>query len=258
MKNKIDLNAPAFGKGAQKVEETVEETVVEPTIEKIEEPKIEPIEPSEEESKVPYSRFKKFHQEAREAREEAEKWRLEAERLKNQPEPTKYSDELPPQWAKLYGDSDASKDAWKVQQDLNRQIREDALKEAREAVRNERYEEAQRIEDNVGQIDSSFEDLSAFIGRDLTEKEQSALLDIVDEFTPKDRYGNYAGETTSLEKAWEVYELKNNISKAPKTQARDTVAALTGKLSQGGTTAEVEERNKNWNPLNWNGYKDRL
>ena len=125
-KKKFDLNAPAFGTGAEKVEVASGETVVEP-----EKPKEEELAPVEEQQ-VPYSRFKKFHDAAKEAEEEAAYWKAKATAIEN--EPVQYNEDLPSQWVKLYGDSDQSKEAWKVQQDLNRQIREDAMKEAREAV----------------------------------------------------------------------------------------------------------------------------
>lgn len=235
---KFDLNAPAFGSGAEKVSETeVEETKVE------EEVKTE--EPLEEGSKVPYSRFKKFHDEAKKAREEAEYWRQQAESVKN--EPAEYAEDLPSQWVKLYGDDEKSKEAWKVQQDLNRQIREEAIREAREAVRNERLEEIQRTEENVEVLDSNFESLAELVGRDLSEAEQSAVLDIVDKYTPKDREGNYAGEIMSFEDAWEIYELKTQSAKKGKIEARDNVASLSGNRTQGETLSQ-EERDKNFNP----------
>lgn len=248
-RDKIDLNAPAFGAGAQKIEEPTEETVVQSVVE----PK-EIIEPSEEESKVPYSRFKKFHDEALQYKREAEEWKAKAETYK---QPIEVSTELPEFWKELYGDSDASQKAWKIQNQQNESIKAEARKEALEAVRNERYEEAKRTDQNVETIDNHFEDLSAFVGRDLTEKEQSAILDIVDDYTPKDRDGNYASELLPFDKAWEIYELKNQSVKSAKTQSRNNVASLTGSQSQGDPGA-IAEQNKNWNPLDWDAWKRRL
>lgn len=259
MTKKFDLNAPAFGAGAEMVkaadaEETPEVKVVEPE----KEPEIVPVVTPEEESKVPYSRFKKFHDRALEAEEEAAKWREEAESLRERPaERLAVSDDLPPQWVKLYGDSDASKDAWAIQKQFNDDIRAQAKQDAIEALRNERQEEVSKVENNVAQIDESFEDLSAFVGRDLTDAEQSALLDIVDDYTPKDRNGNYAGELLPFDKAWEIYELKNAVNKAPKVQSRNTVANLLGNQTQGESVAK-DEQNKNFNPLDWNAYKSRI
>ena len=67
-KQKIDLNAPAFGAGVQKIEDVSSEPVGEPEIKPKEEAPLLP----EEEQTVSYSRFKKFHDAAKEAEEEAE------------------------------------------------------------------------------------------------------------------------------------------------------------------------------------------
>lgn len=247
---KYDLNAPAFGDGAQKIEETTSEAEAQPVVGD----QKETIEASEEESKVPYSRFKKFHDEAKSAREEADYWRQKAEAIK--PEPVSTESELPDFWKELYGDSDASQKAWKIQSRANEELREQAKQEALEAVRNERYEEAERTEQNVEILDAGFEDLSALVGRDLTDKEQSALLDIVDNYTPKDRDGNYSGQILPFEKAWEIYELKQGASKAPQIKARNQIAGLSGSQTQGETN--ISEKDKNFNPFDWNAYQRRI
>lgn len=248
MDRKIDLNAPAFGEGAQKIEEA-EPAVVEPVIE----PKVEPtIEPVVEETKVPYSRFKKFHDRALEAEEEAAKWRAKAEAIK---EPV-VENELPGYWKELYGDSEASQKAWKIQSKANQDLIEQARSEALEAIRNERGMEAQQVEQNIEKLDEGFENLSTLVGRDLTDKEQSAVLDIVDEYTPKSEDGSYAGAILPFEKAWEIYELKDKASKAPKVQARDSVAALSGNRTQGEST--LTDKDKNFNPLDWNAWRNRI
>ena len=251
-KQKIDLNAPAFGAGVQKIEDVSSEPVGQPEIKPKEEEIIVP-----DEQQVPYSRFKKFHDAAKEAEEEAAYWKAKATAIET--EPVHYNEEMPSQWTKLYGDTEQSKEAWKVQQDLNRQIREDALREAREAVRNERYEEVQRTEENMETLDNNFETLEAFVGRNLTDKEQSDVLDAVDFLTAKDQYGNYAGALVPFEAAWDYVQAKAGSTKAPQRQSRDQVASLTGSQSQGEPNlSEKQERDKNWNPFAWDSYKTRL
>ena len=270
---KIDLNAPAFGTGAQKVSEVTEaeETDKPAGDAEVEQPK-EPekketdTEASEEEpSKVPYSRFKKFHDLAKEAQEEAEYWRQEAQRRQDEYQPRREEaigdDEVPAYWKKLYGDESSEKwplvkEAWKIQAQANAEFREQARREALDAVRGEREHEAERVEANLETLDAGFEDLEAFVGRQLTEREQSAVLDIVDKYTPKDKYGNYAGAIMQFEDAWDIYEMQQNAAKAPKQQKRDSVAGLTnGKTAGENTTAETD---KQFNPLDWNAWKKRI
>jgi len=249
MADKIDLEKPAFGLGSEELEKKEPETteVVK------EEVKVVP-EADAEESKVPYSRFKKFHDLAEEAKEEAEEWRAKYEALK---EPKKEeTSEMPNFWVKLYGDSPASQEAWKIQSERDAEIERRAYEAGQRGAVELREQESKRIDSNVEIIDTRLEALSDQIGRDLTEKEESALLDIVDEYTPKDRYGDYSGDIIPLDKAWEIYELKNGSSNT-KT-SRDSVASLTRATTRGETSNDKAEADKSFNPLDWNAYSKRL
>lgn len=255
-KEKIDLNAPAFGDGAQKVSDLA--AVVEPAEEVVTEPAVEEVpETSEEESKVPYSRFKKFHDEAKQYEREALEWKAKAEALAQATPPKEENQtELPSYWVKLYGDSPEAVEAWKIQSQENERLKQEAREEALKAVQESRQQEDIQIKQNLEVIDDKLETLSAYIGRDLTSKEESALLDVVDEYTPKDDDGNYLGDTISFEKAWEILQLKQAAAKAPKRQARDEVAALSSNPTQG--TPDADEKNKAFNPLDWNAYQKRI
>lgn len=259
-KSKIDLNAPAFGAGAQKLEDLItdahaQSSVEEPVIEVKEEETVE----SAEETKVPYSRFKKFHDEARQARLEAEEWRAKAEALESRPvrHEVDESSEMPSYWKELYGDSEASQKAWSIQQRREEEIERKAYEAGQRGARELEIEQRERIDSNVAVIDDNFDALSDFVGRDLTVKEQSAILDIVDEYTAKDSDGNYQGAVMPFDKAWEIYELKQNSVKSPQRQARDSVASLSGAQSRGDTSVS-EETNKNWNPLARGSWRSRL
>lgn len=256
----VDLNAPAFGPEAMKADGTPKETV-EPSVEEPKEEiekESEVVEPSVEENKVPYSRFKKYHDLAKEAQEEALMWKSQAEALRQiREEKVESTNDLPDYWVEMYGDSEASKKAWGIQQRQNEQLKKEALEAAISAVREERESESARIEENVMTIDQNMEVLSEYVGRELTDKEQSALLDIVDEYTPKDDDGNYLGSILSFDKAWEIYELKNQAQSAPKKQARDSVAGLSGSKSQGETSITAD-KSKDFNPLDWNAWKKRV
>ena len=252
MPEDINLQAPAFGPGSQKIEP--KEAPVEASEEAKPKEEVQ-AESSVEEGKVPYSRFKKFHDEALEARKEAEYWRERAEY--REPAEQKTELDVPDYWQKLYGDSPEAQQAWKIQSEQNEALIGKARQEAIEAVKNERYQEVERIESNVEILDNNFETLSEYVGRDLTEKEQSAILDIVDEFTPKDRDGNYAGDIIPFDKAWEIYELKQERDNSPKKASKNNVASLSGSSSQGNPDQKAEQ-DKTWNPLDWGAYRRRL
>lgn len=261
-KTKIDLTKPAFGSEAQTLSSLTEE----PKETSVEEPKQNSeIEATEEETessvenKVPYSRFKNIHNRALEAEAEAEKWRLRAEEIE-QSRTTRYDadepEQMPSDWKELYGDSEASQKAWAVQQRREAAIERRAYEAGQRGAEELEVRQAERINTNIASIDENFEDLSAYVGRNLTAKEQSAVLDIVDDFTPKDETGRYAGPLISFDKAWELYELKQGSANAAKRQSRDNVASLTGTSSQGST--EVKADDEAWNPLERGTWKKRL
>lgn len=69
-------------------------------------------------------------------------------------------------------------------------------------------QESLRVSDNMAILDKHISDLCDSIGRLLTEKEACDILDIVDEYTPKDKDGNYLGPLLPFDYAWEIYEIQ--------------------------------------------------
>lgn len=269
--SKVDLNKPAFGPNSQKLNQLEEVKAAPETSEEVKEEKEPEVEPKEsvveeeekDESKVPYSRFKKFHERALEAETKAREYEsrlneLEA-RYKEKKESPTFSKEMPDYWKEMYGDSEASSKAWSIEQRRQEEILEMAEQRAEErairAMREERGSEERRLNENVQTIDSELERVSDKVGRDLTEKEQSALLDIVDDFTPKDEDGNYVGQTLPMEKAWEIYELKTQGAKIAKQNSRNAAAAPSSSGSEGGTNAG--DKDKNWNP-SWSALPELI
>lgn len=257
-KAKLDLDKPAFGPDRQKLEDVAETqtaaaVVAEPEAKKEEDKP----EPQPEEQKVPYSRFKKFHDEATTLRQRETELLAEVDRLKAIKTDVGAEDGLPEYWKELFGDSDSSKTAYKAEQRRNEAILEQARSEATKAVERTRQEEEKQLSENEATIDSHLESVSAIAGHTLTDKEESAILDIIDEFTAKDTDGSYLGAILPADKAWQIYELKTKASHAPKIESRNQVASLIGNQSQGQPDT-TEEKNKSWNPMDWNSYKNRL
>jgi predicted RNA-binding protein len=83
------------------------------------------------------------------------------------------------------------------------------IMEEHKVTQKQATDEDQRIEGNIGIIDENFLELQAMIGRELTEEEQSDVLDIVDEYTPKDKDGNYLCSLLPFDYAWEIYETQS-------------------------------------------------
>ncbi len=256
-----DLNAPAFGPGSQSATGGEPESVGTQEV-SVETPaEVEEEVSSVEENKVPYSRFKNIHNRALEAERMAAEYQSQLSTLMAQQkmyrQPQTEESTIPSFWMEMYGDSEASKRAWKLQDEQNQLIKQQAREEALSAVREQQSEEVERVNQNLETIDGEIDALSNYIGRELTDKEQSAILDIVDEYTPQDENGNYLGATIPFNKAWDIYEMKLQAQQGPRKQARDSVAQLNSSQSQGETNVG-SGKNTEFNPMDWNAWRKRL
>lgn len=273
MEKKIDLDAPAFGPGAETLEtsETTTEASQAKELGQDETETSEPVtrkvevkeEESEEEQKIPYSRFKTIADQKRQAEEEAtelkEKYdRLLNEREKRQESVSEPSDEkLLSYMVKLYGDNPNTHEAYKVELERLAYIKQQAREEAQQAYESVRVNESKALARNEQTIDNNLADLQSYIGRNLTEEEQSGLLEIVDEYTPKDLDGNYSGDLLPFDKALEIYEMKNQTKTQTSKKARSNATNLTGRNTEGEPSG-AEKANKDFNPLDWNSYRRRI
>jgi hypothetical protein len=210
--------------------------------------------PSEEESKVPYKRFKKFHDAALEAEKEAAYWRGIAEGRENQPTKVE-AEEVPQDWLDTYGDTPVAKRLWKLDQERREELYRTAQEKALEALRAERENESQALESNLETIDEHLESVSEVAGRPLSEKEESELLDAIDFLTPKNRDGSYAGPLAPAEAAWAYVQATQGAAQGTRKVERNAVAGLSNAGSQGEPSSDARaERNKNFNPLDWNSW----
>lgn len=254
----VDLNKPYGEVDGQ----TVEPAVAEPTAAEVTEKKPEAVVEPVEETKVPYSRFKNVNQARRDAEAEAERWRDEAERLRSERTARATeapAGEMPDWWKENYGETDASKRAWNNQVQHEARLAERVRQEALQSVHQERQSESKRYQDNIKTIDANLEDLSDSLGRTLSDAEESALLDIVDEYTPKNDEGDYISATIPFEKAWKIYEMQQKATTTQKREARNGVADLTATRTQGEPSDSVAaERDKKFIPGAWGAWRSEI
>ena len=152
---------------------------------------------------------------------------------------------------KLYGDNENTREAYKVELERLAYLEKRAEQRAIESVKEYRENEAKALEKNEEIIDNNLEDLESYVGKKLTEKEQSGILEIVDEYTPKDEDGNYSGDLLPFDKAYEIYQLKNQTRTQASKKARSNATNLTSRNTEGEPNS-VEKNNKSFDPLNWN------
>ena len=211
--------------------------------EKVEEPE-EPIEskvekqvsvsPDEDtvadKARVPYSRFETVNERAIRAEE---RLKVLEEQLQTKSTVSDEDISVPAEWVELYGDSDAAKRAYALQLQSLERMREETITHTLEEIAKRQEAKQSEQEQNLEYIEDNLAKFQEKLGRDLTEAEESAILDIQDEFTPKDDKGNYIAPLLSADKAFEVYGLRTGNATAKKTIARRKVVAVTGSSSEG-------------------------
>ena len=216
-----------------------------------------------EEQRVPYSRFETVRRQKDEAERDAEEARsILRQALSRQPDTTpsqsSYDEDYARELKKLYGDSPVAQEIIEINLKHQHEIEERAERRAIEAIERREHSETIALRDNEATIDQRLESLSDYLGRKLSDGEESAILDIVDEYTPTGEDGKYAGEILPFDKAWEIYELKNASQGQSSRRARNAATVASSARSEGESTSVTEERNKNFNPLNWKSLYDRI
>lgn len=229
------------------------------------------------ESAVPYRRFKKFHDLAKEAQEDAEYWQRRALQLEQTPAPQQQNGyQIPlsstvepvfsgPDWERFHAlfagaDEEAVKSAYRMETQRMASVEQRAMERAISAFEERTNQQQEQMRSNVSQIDEGLEEAADILGRALTPDEEMALLDIQDEFSPKDRAGNILA-LMPVEKAVEIYQTRQTRTQSPRREARNAIAAMSS-ASAGGDTSGAQqpaERNSNFMPnLGWRANYKRV
>lgn len=237
--------------------EVEEETEVEEVVEKVTEPVSEPTDEDSvaDKARVPYSRFETVNERAIRAEE---RLKILEEQLKSSGKAESTEEmELPEEWVELYGDSDAAKRAYQLQQKSLERIQEQATERILKDIELRREEQQKAVEENVKAIEENIGKLEETLGRKLSDAEEAAILDIQDEWTPKDAEGNYLSPLIPAEKVYEIYTLRQESANKDKIIARKKVVAVTGS----GTESESASANsafENYRPGVGGLWRDKL
>lgn len=217
---------------------------------------------NEDEQRVPYSRFNKVRERAEQAEEEAAEARRLLREVQSQQmisretSSSSYEEDYARDLKRLYGDTPVSNEIIHLNLKHQRAMEERAEQRAIAAIERKQQNEVRALTQNENVIDARLGELAEKLGRDLTEKEESSLLEIVDEYTPTGTDGRYIGEIIPFDKAWEVHELRQN--KATSKRSKNPALFASNTRSEGEASGEVEKANSNFNPLNWKSLYDRI
>lgn len=231
---------------------------------------------SDEQGKVPYRRFKKFHDMALDAQREADFWKQRAMETQTRPEPRQEYYHVPnpadiepsysgADWERFKAlfsgaDEEAVKSAYRLEAQRFAAVEQRAMDRAVEAFEQRSKQEQETYSQNRNFLDDWTDEAADLAGRDLSSEEELALLDILDEFSPKDREGKI-GAPISAEKALEIMELQQTRSHSNRRQARNAIAQISGPSAGGETNigATPEEQNAKFNPmLGWRANFQRI
>lgn len=197
--------------------------------------------------RVPYSRFETVNEARVRAEEELRLMKADRERERLQQAAAPNADGLPAYWVKLYGDSDASKEAYALRQQELKEERESLRSSIREDMQREQAESEQRVENTVDEWSNQIDDFAAKNKRKFTDAQTDSILDVMDELTPKDTEGNYVVEPIQyLARAVELYDLRQDKALASKKQARQSTAKLTAAKSEGIPSDKTENWTGDW------------
>ena len=268
-------NIQVTGKGFEKASAKLTNEQLDRPIDEVVAPKSEEVAPSEsvpetpssevspeevstpepEEEKVPKSRFLTMAKRAIEAEKAARAYEAERE---SRPEPVIAVDddeELKKFYTTTFGETEMAEKLYQNELKRLATIEERASERAYERMSQREQEDAKLIDNRVASMDSAFEELGIVAGKEFTDEEQVAILDIVEKYSPKDKNGKIPEEyLMSLDDAYEIYQLQAEVNK-PNRSARNAVAALSGAKSEGapGTTSDAD-----WKPGQSGRYLSKL
>jgi hypothetical protein len=200
-------------------------------------------------ARVPYSRFETVNERAIRAEERLAV--LEEQLNSNRTESTEEIS-IPDEWVELYGDSDAAKRAYELQVKSLERMRDESTNRILEDIDKRQTEKQQETERNIEAIDNSLIEFQEEKGIKFTEADESSILDIQDEWTPKDEKGNYIAPLISVEKAYEILTLRQNSAKTDKIIARRKVVSITGSGNEGESSPSDYEAKA------WGSWRNKL
>jgi hypothetical protein len=251
-KGEFDGSLPAFGKDEQEKSDSKSAfTQFKEDIAKVAPPATSEAEPAPQGGKIvdeDKKAEKKFRKEFFQEKQKREALEQRLADLEKTPVREK-SQEVPKWWSDLYGDEEKSKKGYEVWEAAQADREQGLIDKALKTIQARETQDSVAVKREEENIDAEFDSFEEDSGTTLTAKEKVDLLNIVEEFTPKDDDGNYLGATIPLDKAYEILELKRSVPSA-QTQQRKQLAGITGggRSGQGSTTPTFR-------PGDWGGWR---
>lgn len=156
------------------------------------------------------------------------------------------SDELPPEWIELHGDSDVSKAAYRATRELTKKEFSAWMEEQnreRAAQEEANRERLQAIEQS---FDMQMSDLEASLGRELTDTQKAEILEVVEKYSPRnpqepDLYESYL----SIDSAYEIWQNSHKPDARKIEMARIAGTVSSGAGSNTDSNMSIDQV-RNW------------
>lgn len=209
-------------------------------------------EPAPEVGRIPYSRFEKVNEAKIRAEE---RLAILEEQIKGNNNNSNQEITPDEEWLEMWGDTPEARQAYLLDQKRKERDRIEMTKSILEEIENREASKQTELEANLEYIEDNLANLESTLKRKLTDAEESAILDIQDEFTPKDDKGNYIAPLMAADKAFEVYNLRQNNIRTTKSVARKRVTSITGSSNDGESNGSSSS---DYNPSAWGGWRKAL
>jgi hypothetical protein len=220
----------------------------------------------DDEKPVPVKRFNRVFRERMEYKERLEEAETELERFRSTHAPATTQSRVataagdqPSWWTKLYGADANAQQGWQVYQEATASQQQAMIDRTLEAVREQQATDRSANARNEEELDESMDDLQETLGVTLSASAQEEVLDLADEFTPKDDEGKYVGgRPMPFEKAYDLYLLKHpaGVASRQATQRRQ-IASLTGS-SGSGSAPSAGSSLPPLQPGNWGQWRQHF
>lgn len=134
-------------------------------------------------------------------------------------------DEIDSRWLQMYGDTPETRDAWKLQKGIFKDIAAQAKAEALQEIEERQTQARRKQQEFESLIDSKLEAIEDEFNVDVTSdapaarKARREFLELVQKLSPKKEDGTLT-DYVDFNEAWGLYQLKRNQEKVPSTTER--------------------------------------
>lgn len=146
-------------------------------------------------------------------------------------------------WLQLYGDSPASRQAWKIEEERLEDFAQKIQERTANKLKEERMQEIAKEKEYQSFIDGQFETIEDEYNVDLTSnapaarKARSEFIDMISKLSPKDENGQLTAYA-DFPATWEAYQARRGNERSSNTTERQKEIASRSMRKSGGVDTQ--------------------